>query len=132
MKKYFLLIFSISFIFSYGQNGLIGSGFGTNDWNTTDCFSGSAGTSRILTTTSNGTGNSYFRLSTCWDNSYNQWGPDNNNGVDVLLSSGMELTSIFQDNQNKAFYMSTDASFNYVFKTKEGGNPPSNLGLIIL
>ena len=55
--------------YSFSQNGIIGDGFGVSDWNTTDCFDSSAGSSRIFTTNSNGTGDKYFRLVTCWDGS---------------------------------------------------------------
>lgn len=78
MKKITLVIvwfMTIMQIHTYSQNGLIGSGFGTNDWSTTDNFYESAGGTRIGIFTPNGSGNQYFRLVTNWDNNYSQWGP---------------------------------------------------------
>ena len=86
MKKYLLPLFLIIVTYSFSQNGIIGDGFGVSDWNTTDCFDSSAGSSRIFTTNSNGTGDKYFRLVTCWDGNYTNWGPQNTN--DKLLLYG--------------------------------------------
>ena len=130
MIKYLLLLFLINVTYSFSQNGVIGDGFGENDWNTTNCFDSSAGNSRIFTTNSNGTGNKYFRLVTCWDNNYTNWGPQNND--DKLLSYGTAYNSSDMiESSSKAYYLDANSSYQYVFKTREGGNPPSNLGFVI-
>ena len=130
MKKYLLLLFLINVTFLFSQNGIIGDGFGVSDWNTTDCFNSSAGSSRIFITNSNGTGNKYFRLVTCWDGNYTNWGPQNTD--DKLLSYGTAYNSSDMiENSSKAYYLVADSSYNYVFKTREGGNPPGNLGVVI-
>ena len=63
MKKYLLLIFTLSYVFSLGQNGIVGTGF-TNGWgsagnnaNDYEYFSTSAGNSYISTQNANATGN---------------------------------------------------------------------------
>ena len=83
MKKTILYIFLTFFSVSFAQNGIIGDGFGQNDWSNTDCFSSSAGNSRIFSTTANATGNRYFRLVTCWGDSWNQWGPSSNSDTSL-------------------------------------------------
>ena len=130
MKKYLLLLFLINVTYLFSQNGIIGDGFGENDWNTTNCFESSAGDSRIFTNNSNGTGNKYFRLVTCWDNNYTNWGPQND--ADKLLSYGIAYNSNDMiQNSSKAYYLDANSSYQYVFKTREGGNPPTNLGVIV-
>ena len=121
MIKYLLLLFLINVTYSFSQNGVIGDGFGENDWNTTNCFDSSAGNSRIFTTNSNGTGNKYFRLVTCWDNNYTNWGPQNND--DKLLSYGTAYNSSDMiESSSKAYYL-VNSSYQYVFKTREGEIP---------
>ena len=130
MKKYLLLLFLINVTYSFSQNGIIGDGFGVSDWSTTDCFGSSAGNSRIFITNSNGTGNKYFRLVTCWDGNNSNWGPQNT--ADKLLSYGTAYNSSDMiENSSKAYYLVADSSYNYVFKTREGGNLPGNLGVVI-
>ena len=130
MKKYLLFLFLINVTYSLSQNGIIGDGFGVSDWSTTDCFDSSAGSSRIFISNSNGTGNKYFRLVTCWDGNYSNWGPQNTS--DKLLSYGTAYNSSDMiENSSKAYYLDANSSYNYVFKTREGGNLPSNLGVVI-
>ncbi|MBG7613280.1 T9SS type A sorting domain-containing protein [Polaribacter sp. BAL334] len=138
MKKNYLLmsLFTLCIYFmGYSQNGLIGSGFGTNGWNIPadiDNFTLSAGGSRIATLQSNGTGNSYFRLVTNWDGNNSQYGPLSTVD-DYLLTIGNEVPSseIVLNSTSKAYYIDANVSYNYVFKTKAGGNPPASLGLIV-
>ena len=114
----------------FSQNGIIGDGFGVSDWSTTDCFDSSAGSSRIFISNSNGTGDKYFRLVTCWDGNYSNWGPQNTS--DKLLSYGTAYNSSDMiENSSKAYYLVADSSYNYVFKTRERGNLPGNLGVVI-
>ncbi|MGJ8744146.1 T9SS type A sorting domain-containing protein [Polaribacter sp.] len=135
MKKKYFTTCLFTFLFSalgFGQNGIIGSGFGTNDWSTTDNFTGSAGNSRIATLNSNGTGNSYFRLVTNWDSNYNQWGPSSTAAdYQIFTTNEVPSSEIVEHATSKAYYINTNSAYNYVFKTKEGGNPPSDLGLIV-
>jgi hypothetical protein len=74
------------------QNAMIGSGFGPNDWSTSDCFDGGAGSSRIKTLNANGTGDQFFRLVTCWDGNFDQWGPSSTVN-DLEVTVGTALTS---------------------------------------
>ena len=101
MKKYLLLLFLINVTYLFSQNGIIGDGFGVPDWSTTDCFASSAGNSRIFITNSNGTGNKYFRLVTCWDNDYSNWGPQNS--ADKLLSYGRVTLSDYPTDSCEEF-----------------------------
>ena len=115
------------------QNGKIGSGFGTNNWLTTDGFSSSAGTSRIYTSTANGTGNQYFRLVTNWSGNYNQWGPSSSSSdYQITPGTSVPASEINENYTSKAYYINVSStSHNYVFKTREGGNPPPSKGLIV-
>jgi len=105
LKIYFLTNLIVLFINSQliSQNGLIGSGFGTNNWSITDNFVGSSGTSRIGIFTPNGTGNQYFRLVTNWTGNYNQWGPSSST-EDYSVSTETEIPSseIIQNSTPKA------------------------------
>ncbi len=116
-----------------GQNGKIGDGFGSNNWTTVDGFTGSSGNSRIGTFTANAAGNRYFRLVTNWSGNTNQWGP-NSLSADYLVTPNIEVpaSEIIENSAAKAYYINVgNTSFNYVFKTKEGNNPPLNKGLIV-
>ena len=126
-KHIFLLLFFSCSLFS--QNGLIGDGFGTNNWNDTDCFSASAGNSRILTTTSNGTGNRYFRLVDCWNDQWDQWSPVSNIDTQLSYNTSYDESDFNENSTSGAFYVSANSSYNYVFKTREGDQ--STVGLIL-
>ena len=131
--RFFVFTIFIYPISLFSQNGLIGNGFGINNWSTTDDFIGSAGSSRIGTFTANSTGNCYFRLVTNWSGNYNQWGP-NSTSDDYPVSPETEVPAleIVEYSTTKAYYINvSSSSHNYVFKTKEGGNPPQNKGLIV-
>ena len=128
MKKYTFI--SLFFSFSlFSQNGLIGNGFGSNDWSTTDCFSASAGNSRILTTTSNGTGDRHFRLVDCWNDQWDQWSPVSNIDTQLLYNNSYDGSNFNGNSTSGAFYVSANSSYNYVFKTREGDQ--STVGLIL-
>ena len=128
-----IFLFLLVYQNAYCQNGKIGSGFGTNDWITTDGFAASAGNSRIGTFNANATGNSYFRLVTNWSGNFNQWGPSSVS-ADYQVIPGIEVPSseIIENSTTKAYYINVGStSYKYLFKTKEGGNPPINKGLIV-
>ncbi|MEI7727799.1 MAG: hypothetical protein WCK09_22020 [Bacteroidota bacterium] len=128
-----LILFFLTNQIGYSQNGKIGDGFGTNNWSTIDAFTTSAGTSRIQTFTANATGNRYFRLVTNWSGNNDQWGPSSTS-VDYQVTPGVEVpsTEVIQNSTSKAYYINVGSvSNNYVFKTKEGNNPPNNRGLIV-
>lgn len=136
MKKITLLTSLLIICFTcpvLSQNGLIGGGFGTNNWTTTDFLSSSAGTSRIGIFTPNGTGNQYFRLVTAWNDNYSQWGP-NSTSSDYAVSIGIAVPAaeIIENSTTKAYYINTtNTAHKYVFKTKAGGNPPASKGLVV-
>ena len=136
-KKIFvgLLIFYLAIVLpdAFCQNGKIGDGFGTNNWSTIDAFAASAGSSRIGIFNANSTGNRYFRLVTNWSGNTNQWGP-NSVLADYQVTPRIEVPSgeIIENSTTKAYYINAGSTlYNYVFKTKEGGNPPINKGLIV-
>lgn len=136
--KRLLGIFMFSILLSgmtLAQNGIIGSGFGTSnfDWSNTDCFNSGANNTRILETTPGGTGNQYFRLVTCWDSNFNQWGPSSTvNDLEVTIESAVGTSEVVQNSTSKAYYINVpNASYKYVFKTRGGGNPPSNPDFVV-
>lgn len=116
-----------------GQNGIIGDGFGTVNWSTTDCFSSGAGGSRILTLSPSGTGNKYFRLVTCWDGIWNQWGPSSSvNDFQVPIGTVVPSSEVVQNSTSKAYFINVpNSNYQYVFKTRGGGNPPSNPSFVV-
>ncbi len=120
---------------TYAQNGIIGSGFGTDnfDWSTTDCFNDGVSGTRILTATPGGTGNQYFRLVTCWSENYNQWGPSSTiNDLEVTIGTALGSSEVVENSTSKAYYINVpNASYNYVFKTRGGGNPPSTPDFVV-
>jgi len=127
MKKILLVLLISSFYLSesFGQNGIIGSGFGANDWSTTNGFTESAGGSRIGTFTANGTGNQYFRTVINWDANYDQF--TITSGSDVLVSVENELTPNQGPTTSGAMFLNvSNTSHNYVFKTRGGGTNPSH------
>ena len=116
----FRLLFIIYFLFtahSYIQNGLVGDGFGTNDWSTTDSFSSGAGSSRILTTTANTTGDCFFVLNRNYSGDY--WYRPSSNSNTSLNFEQVYQSSDMNGSSGGAFYLSANTSNNYVFKTRE-------------
>ena len=114
----------------HGQNAILGDGF-TDGWNNPTnriCFTDGAGGSRIgVFQPNNLNGDKFFRLVTCWDDNEDQWGPD----VDgVIMIIGQEFTAYAKRDFNAFQIENADVNYNYVFKTRAGGNPPSPLALI--
>jgi hypothetical protein len=128
----FIAMISFSFVLN-AQNGIIGSGFGANDWSTTNCWADGTGGTRLYSSTANGTGIQYFRLVTCWDYNYNQWGPSSTT-VDYQVNVGSIVGSseVIQNSTSKAYYINVSSTaHNYIFKTRGGGNPPSNPSFLV-
>lgn len=110
----FLILLSLGSL--NAQNGLIGAGFGTNNWTTVDNFGTSAGSSMIFTTRANGTGNQYFRTvsfglqqspsMTCTP------------GQDQVISIGNPFTAANTNCTNGAWFFNVpNTADEYVFKT---------------
>jgi hypothetical protein len=136
-QKLRYLLFFIGIVFSSlegkGQNAIFGGDF-ANGWSNSStesiCFDDGAGFSRIGTFKPNGSnGDKFFRLLTCWDGNFNQWGV---NGSNFNVSIGEEVTNV-NENQTGAAYQISDANidYNYVFKTRGAGNPPGNPSFIV-
>ena len=103
---------------SFAQNGIIGSGFGSNDWTTTDTFTAGAGNSRIFSATPNGTGNQYFRLVRNWGGNFTQFGPFG--CVDTDWTNPGVVYGM-SDCGSGAFYINCpNTTDNYIFKTPNG------------
>ena len=117
--KFLVSIFLLGFGSVFAQNGIIGSGFGTNDWTTTNIFSAGAGNSRIFTATPNGTGNQYFRLvrnSGGIDTQFGPFGCVDTDWTNPGVAYGMSVCS------NGAFFINCpNTTDNYVFKTPNEG-----------
>lgn len=109
---------------TYGQNGIIGSGF-TNGWTSPNDIVSmleSAGGSRILTTTARGTGNRFFRVVVNWSSNNDQYTMP---GGDVSLAVGTIVsTSTGPTSSGAMFINATNMTDNYIFKTRAGGSPP--------
>ena len=130
MKKYLLLIFTLFYVFSLGQNGIVGTGF-TNGWgsacnnaNDFEYFSASAGNSYISTQNANATGNQYFRFGVDWDNNWKQL--TINNGSDDSINPEQEYQ--LDTNCTGSGSMIINASNttdNYIFKTYDASANPT-------
>ncbi len=117
----------------YAQNAIIGSGFGANDWSTSDCFNDGAGGSRIRIFNANGTGNQFFRFVTCWDGNWNQWGPfSTSNNYEITSGEAIPSSNIIENGTASEYFINVSStSHNYVFKTQSGGNPPPNRRAVV-
>ena len=96
MNKYLFFILSISFIFSFGQNAIVGTGF-TDGWGSAgntntnyEYFSASTGNSYISTQNANSTGDNYFRFGVDWGGTVKQL--TITHGSDISISAGNEYT----------------------------------------
>jgi hypothetical protein len=125
-KLYFILalLFSAT-TFLVAQNGLVGTGF-SSGWNVpadNNSFSASSGTSRILITPANGTGNQFFRLvrNAGADEAYQngQFGPIGcTTDTDVSPTEG--AVNATEGCGVTAFFINVDdGTDNYVFKTRD-------------
>ncbi|MBL4653603.1 MAG: hypothetical protein JKY53_12195 [Flavobacteriales bacterium] len=107
-------------IVSSAQDGVIGGGFGTNDWSTHDALAASAGSSFIITLNPNATGNQYYRVSA----SSTEQSPSApcTGGDDLSISMEAEYTAGNTNCTNGAWYYNCpNTSDNYVFKTPNSG-----------
>lgn len=133
MKRILLIPFLMFSVIALGQNGLIGDGFGTNNWSTVDCFADSFGQSRIFITTANSTGNRFFRLVTCWDSNNDQWGPQSST-QDLAVSIGQVIPSnnVVRNSTSRAYFINVNnTSWRYIFKTRSGGANPNNPSFVV-
>jgi hypothetical protein len=120
MKKFYVLgiLFLLS-VNSWGQNGIIGDGFGAGDWTTTDNFVAGVNASRLFITQSNiDNGNAYFRLVRNWSSDYTNFGPSGCVDTDWTNPGVRYVMSVCGSG---AFYINTpNTTDNYVFKTPNG------------
>lgn len=126
MQKYYFLLLLIAGVTLplSAQNGIVGTGFSTG-WNVpadNTSFSESAGGSRILITTANGTGNQFFRLvRNAGDDEFYQNGQFGPIGctADTDVSSTEGAVNATEGCGFTAFFINVDdATDNYVFKTR--------------
>jgi hypothetical protein len=123
-RTFFGAILLLSLVSVNGQNGIIGTGFGINNWSTIDDFSAGAGSSRIFTATPNAAGNQYFRLVRNWGSDFTQFGPSGCVDTDWTNPGSVYDMS---DCGSGAFYINCpNTTDNYVFKTPNG-NSSKNL-----
>ena len=115
----FLILLSLSSL--NAQNGLIGAGFGTNNWTTVDNFGTSAGNSMIFTTRANGTGNQYFRtVSFGFQQSPSVFCTP---GQDQAISIGNPFTAANTNCTNGAWFLNVpNTTDEYIFKTPAAGS----------
>jgi hypothetical protein len=115
-RIFYTFILTLTYLNLIAQNGLIGAGFGTNNWTTVDNFSSSAGGSMIFTTRANGTGNQYFRtVSSGFQQSPSVFCTP---GQDQLITIGNPFTAANTNCTNGAWYFNVpNTSDEYIFKT---------------
>ncbi len=121
MKRLLLpLLFCLPLI-AVGQNGIIGTGFANGWTNPNDVlgFSESAGSSRIITLTPNGTGDQFFRFVRFMNFDNSEFGPFGCTDADW---SGNEGVTYFDMPicGSGAFYINCpNTTDNYIFKTSD-------------
>jgi hypothetical protein len=115
----FLILLSLGSL--NAQNGLIGAGFGTNNWTTVDNFGTSAGSSMIFTTRANGTGNQYFRtVSFGFQQSPSVFCTP---GQDQAISIGNPFTAANTNCTNGAWFLNVpNTTDEYIFKSPSAGS----------
>ncbi len=129
LRLAFLLLLISSFN-SFSQNAIFGADF-ANGWsdssNESICFEDGAGGSRIKTLQPNGSnGDKFFRLVTCWDGNFNEWGPSSTSN-DLDVTQGVIVSDLVENNTAKSYKIeNANTNYNYVFKTRSGGDPPPN------
>lgn len=115
-KLLYTLILTALASISFAQDGILGNGFGTNDFSTIDNMVPSAGGSQIITLNPNGTGNQFFRIT---DNGLQQSPSAGCNfGEDLGIAEETPYTAPNTNCTNGAwFYNCPNTTDNYVFKT---------------
>ena len=130
MKKYLLLIFILSFVFSFGQNAIVGTGF-TDGWgsagnnsNNYEYFSASAGNSYLSTQNANSSGNNYFRFGVDWGGILKQL--TITSGSDISISAEQEYQLDTNNTGSGSMIINaSNTTDNYVFKTYDAGSSPT-------
>ena len=131
MKKYLVLIFTLSFIFSFGQNAIVGNGF-TCCWGSAgnsnygyEYFDASAGNSYIsIQNARNAGGYNYFRFGVDWGGTLKQI--TITPGSDTVVTAGNEYTLNPNNTNSGAMVINApNTTDNYVFKTYDAGSDPT-------
>ena len=130
--KLILILFLIISTKTFSQNAIVGNGFSTG-WGglcpttgNTDFkpMTAGAGSSWVLTTNANGTGDQFFRMGIDWGGTTSQL--TQTIGSDVEITTGMAVSLNTNCTTNGAMYLNvTDANHNYIFKTRDAGTSPS-------
>lgn len=123
------VIFGISM---FGQNAIVGAGF-SSGWGGGSCPTGntnfkylaaSAGTSYLVTTTANGTGNQYLRYGVDWGGTTSQL--TITPGSDVLVAPNVTYNlNTTCTTSGSMYYNVPSTSYNYIFKSKDAGSAPT-------
>jgi hypothetical protein len=122
---------------AFAQNAIFGGDF-ANGWSDSRpvdnggqsiCFdAGVEGTRLLVRNPSGDAGDKFFRFATCWDNNNDQFGPDSDG---LIVNMGSKVTGYAKRNVNAFRVQNANPSYNYVFKTAAGGNPPSVLAFVV-
>lgn len=120
MKK-ILLVFLCCISASFGQNGIIGSGF-TDGWSDSNIiyFDDNAGSSRGKILNPKGTGNQFFRMVRGWDSNLTQFGPFGCSDVNWTDQSGVKYENMPSCGSGAFFINCPNTTDHYVFKTPNG------------
>ena len=128
MKNYYFLIFLLLALgdVTFSQNAIVGSGF-SSGWTTNSNFkylASNAGTSYMVTSVANGTGNQYFRMGVDWGGTTGQY--TITPGSDTQIYPNTEYSISSTSTSSGAMYFNvTSTSYYYVFKTKDASSSPS-------
>ena len=120
-RIFYTLILTFTLLNLNAQNGLIGAGFGTNNWSTVDNFATSAGSSMIFATRANGTGNQYFRtVSFGFQQSPSVFCTP---GQDQSITIGNPFTAANTNCTNGAWFFNVpNTADEYIFKSPSAGS----------
>jgi hypothetical protein len=115
-KKLLLSLILVSIVSAaFAQDGILGNGFGTNDWLTIDNMSASAGGSQIIVLNPNAIGDRYFQTT---DNGQYQIPAAGCGTGDVAIADKTPYTALSTNCGSGAWFINCpNTTDNYVFKT---------------
>ena len=129
----FITLFALLSVGGFAQNALVGTGFSTG-WGMTNCSSpnnnnfkylaANVSTTYAVTTTANGTGDQFFRFGIDWSGTTAQRTITLGTDVTVSPNTVYNLNSTCTTS-GAMKYNVPSTSYNYVFKTLNGGTNPT-------
>ncbi len=127
-----VLAILLSSMLSKAQNAVVGTGF-SNGWGGGSCPTGSSnfkylsssvGSSYMLTSFANGTGNQYFRFGVDWSGTTKQLAITPGSDVNIVPNTTYNLNTNCTTSGSQVINV-PNTSYNYIFKTLNAGTSPT-------